>query len=106
MSQDTGFVVLRNVKGEAKAGIVCELCEEVITDIHSAGVVWVKDGEVEKVKVLCKTNGCLSTEPYRHAPWHEMKHYLLWLLKNSGVKNEGQLRKEWKTAEEFASIGQ
>ncbi len=105
MSKDTGFVVLRNVKGNAKPGIVCERCGEVITDIHLAGVVWVKEeAEVEEVKVLCKTNGCLSSEPYRHAPWHEMRHYLLWLLRNSGVKNEGQLRKEWKSAEEFASM--
>ena len=50
--------------------------------------------------------GCLTAEPYSYLPWHEMKHYLLWLLQNSGVKTEGQLRKAWKSAEEFASVGQ
>jgi hypothetical protein len=105
MPRDTGFVVLHNQKGNATPGIVCEHCGQIVKDIRSAGVIWVKNTEVEKVKVLCKTNGCLTAGPYRHHPWHEMRHYLLWLLQNSGVKTERQLREEWKSAEEFADIG-
>ncbi len=106
MPKDKGFVV-RHERGRTYPAMVCETCGEIITDYRMAGVVWnrdYKDGERSKVTVLCKTNGCLTKEPYAHFPWQEMRHFALWLLYNSGVKTEAELVKDWKEGDWMADI--
>jgi hypothetical protein len=101
MAGDRGFV-MRNERGRNYPAMVCETCGEIIDDYLMAGVVWGKDnkeGSRSRVTVLCKKNGCLSKEPYRGLPWQEMSHYALWLLYNSGLKTEKQVREDWERAE-------
>jgi hypothetical protein len=107
MDGNRGFVV-RHEKGRNYPALVCEACGEIIKDVEMAGVVWERqddpDGKSDTVTVLCKTNNCLSSERYKNLPWQEMRHYLLWVLANSGVNTEEKLQKAWEAAERMNRI--
>ena len=102
MKTDRGFVVIAKDERQTPA-VVCEECGETITDYGMAGVVWPErdydEGSRQKATVLCKNNRCLSSGSNRYLPWAEFKHYVIWLLYNSGIRTEEQLHEAWRSAE-------
>jgi len=107
MKTNSGFVVIAAQQRQNPA-IVCEKCGEIIADYEMAGVVWQEcnydEGSRRRVIVLCKRNDCLNSEAYKHLPWQGFKHYALWLLYNSGMKTEQQMREAWKSAERINGV--
>jgi hypothetical protein len=91
MANHNGFIIVHE-GFESVPTMACEMCGEIITDYRQAGVVWIREDEPRScVKVLCKTNGCLTKHPHADKPWQEMRDYLVFMARNVGLDVEKEL---------------
>jgi hypothetical protein len=98
----TGFI-LQMVEGDAVPTIVCESCGEPIRDCRMAWVMWDEGAEPQpEIKVLCKTNGCISKRSYIGFASIELREYLINLCRNAGMVTD----KHFHEALEFARMGE
>jgi len=99
-----GFVMVRG-GGRNTPRLVCERCGEVIDDAGMAGVAHTREDGPVAVRVLCKVNHCLSSPEFRCLPWMELRHFLVYLLHNSGIKTVEQFAEAVEQADMLALTG-
>ncbi len=102
------FCILFDDETGAAPRMVCDRCGFLIEDIEMAGVMYgeAPEGRPVALRVLCKVNRCLSHPEEEHARpyWQEARHFLVWLLHNTGVRTVPAFAKVKREADLMASI--